>query len=365
MPKFLNSLTQRVGSLAAPLRPRRPAPAPVSGPLGGFDIPEVPGISLVTANKNRTENMLPALRTWIDRPEIDEIVIVDWDCDEPLRDVLEAKGISDPRLRVVRAVQDEVWHGPRAFNTAMRLARYDKILRIDGDIVLKPDFFTRNRLPKNSFVAGNYQIVEQSQVHINGTVLFHRADIARIGGQNEYTIGYGWEDDDFYNRLMRARVKRIDLIPETVYHLPHDDTTRVPPPENQSTRALYMSWPRFTIRRNRLLIEQMPAWDASRPMQPFDHVVAPDGTETLVRTGPNPSEVSDLIADRVTTMAILFFLARRKGAEVMWLDDIHLSRLLDLPESEINRDMVKEIIAAQNASGGPFLSADIARRFEP
>ena len=40
MPKFLNSLTQRVGSLAAPLRPRRPAPAPVSGPLGGFDIPE-------------------------------------------------------------------------------------------------------------------------------------------------------------------------------------------------------------------------------------------------------------------------------------------------------------------------------------
>lgn len=365
MTKFLNSLIDRVAPLAASLQRRHPAPAPVSGPLGGFDIPEVPGISLVTANKNRTENMLPALKSWIERPEIDEIVIVDWDCDEPLRDVLAAKGISDPRLRVVRAAQDEAWHGPRAFNTAMRLARYNKILRIDGDIVVKPDFFARNRLPRDSFVAGNYKIVEQHQVHINGTVFFHRADIIRIGGQNEYTIGYGWEDDDFYNRLMQARVKRIDLIPETVFHMPHDDTTRVPPPANQSARALYMSWPRFTIRRNRILIEQMPAWDPSRPMQPFDLVVAPDGTETLVRTGPNPSEVSRVIADRVTNMSILFFLARRKGEEVRELDDIHLSRLLDLPESEINRNMVKEIIAKQNEAGGPFLSADIAKRFTP
>ncbi|MEC7761645.1 MAG: galactosyltransferase-related protein [Pseudomonadota bacterium] len=345
-----------------PSRARCAAPPPVSGPLGGFDKPEVPGISLVTANKNRTENMLPALVSWIARPEIDEIVIVDWDCDEPLSEVLAAKGISDPRLRVVRAVQAEVWHGPQAFNTAMRLARYDKIIRIDGDIVVKPDFFHRNRLPPNSFVAGNFAMVEKSQVHINGTVLMHRAALARCGGQNEYTIGYGWEDDDLYNRFMRHRWRRIDLIPETVHHLPHDDSTRVAPPAADTTRALYMSWPRFTIRRNRFVIEQMPAWDADSPMQPFDHVVAPDGTETLVRTGPSPSQVPAPIVDRMTNMALLFFLARRKGRKVNDLDDIRLSRLLDLPERDISAQVIEDALAEQLADGGPLLSGEIAQR---
>ena len=47
-------------------------------------LPVVPGISLITAVKNRQETLEVALQTWLTHVQIDEIIIVDWGSDESL-----------------------------------------------------------------------------------------------------------------------------------------------------------------------------------------------------------------------------------------------------------------------------------------
>ena len=81
-----------------------------------------PGLSIVTACRNRNDNLAQVLPGWLALGP-DEVVVVDWSSDEPVADTLAAAGIIDASIRVIRVEGEECWCLSYAFNTGFRTAR--------------------------------------------------------------------------------------------------------------------------------------------------------------------------------------------------------------------------------------------------
>lgn len=329
----------RVGPDLAAARSARldtllPMPAPVPGADHSNALPPgldpgaapLPGVSVVTATRNRTDNLMQALASWLAAPEVCEVVIVDWSSDRPVAGSLAAAGLSDPRIRVARVEGEPAWVLTWAFNLGFRLARHDRLLKADADIRLAEGFFDANPLAPGQVIAGNWRTAAPGQEYINGLFYIHRADLAAVQGFNEHITRYGWDDDDLYDRLVRAGVRRADLAPDTVAHIDHDDAARLPPlPEALATgwtdlRAL----PMYGIRTNRLIATLMPDWTPTRRMQPFAQ--APDGG--LRRTGPLPHPVPGPMQRTAERLAGREMLSWQAGARVFELEDEALDLLL-------------------------------------
>jgi len=165
------------------------------------------GVSLICAVKNRNENLDKALGTWIKHPEVDEIIIVDWDSDEPIEDV--AKKHQDGRIKVAHVPNQPRWILSWAYNLAARLTSYSKILKLDADILLSDDFFQECELSPKSFFAGNLRkAVSRNDVYLNGQMFLYRKDFFSVNGFDERITTYGHDEDDLYGRL-ELGIKRI------------------------------------------------------------------------------------------------------------------------------------------------------------
>ena len=286
----------------------------------------LPGVSLVTASRNRTGNLLAALPSWLAEPGIDQIVIVDWSSDMPVTDSLAAAGIGDPRIEVARVEGEAAWVLTWAFNLGLRLARHARVLKVDADIRLAPGFLAANPLARAQVRTGNWRTAAPGQEYVNGVFFAHRADLAAVQGFNEHLTGYGWDDDDLYDRLARTGTRRTDLAPGSVHHLDHDDAARLPRP----AAAHATGWsdlaalPMHGIRTNRLLATLMPDWTPARRMQPFAQ--APDGT--WGRTGPAPHPVPEVMRRTARRLAGREMLSWQAGAGAMALEDDSLDLLL-------------------------------------
>ena len=228
-----------------------------------------PGLSIVTACRDRNDNLASVLPGWL-ALDPSEVVVVDWSSTEPVAETLAAAGIADSRIRVIRVAGEGCWCLSYAFNTGFRLARHDRILKADADIALSADFLTRNPLDPGRMVVGNWRTAGAGQKYVNGFFYIHRADLARVNGFNEYITSYGWDDDDLYDRLGAAGVARVDVAPETVRHLDHDDTARLGAPGGEETGwADLNARTMYAIRANRFLALMLPGWDGHRAMLPL------------------------------------------------------------------------------------------------
>ena len=180
---------------------------------------ETPGLSIVTACRNRNDNLAQVLPGWL-ALEPDEVVVVDWTSAVPVAETLAAHRIADPRIRVIRVEGEDAWCLSYAFNTGFRHVRHARVLKADADIALSPDFLDRNPLSPGQMVVGNWRTAGAGQKYVNGFFYIHRADLAGVNGFNEYITSYGWDDDDLYDRLGAAGVVRVDVAADTVRHAP-------------------------------------------------------------------------------------------------------------------------------------------------
>jgi glycosyltransferase involved in cell wall biosynthesis len=250
----------------------------VSVPLDGFVTEIKSGISLVTCTMNRSENLLKALRSWVQCPEISQIIIVDWSSTTPFQDDLAASGITDERILVARVHGQPRWILSYAFNFGFRLAAYDKILKTDADIIIHSRFFEENELKPNTFLSGDWRIAEKGQEHINGFFFARRADLFAVKGFNEYITTYGWDDDDLYFRLEQLGSNRVRVKTGGIYHIPHGDVQRVGDnhlPENALEEMLRD--PAVKIMGNRFLAGAMPLWGENHNCIPFEIVGVANG----------------------------------------------------------------------------------------
>lgn len=216
-------------------------------------------ISLITACKNRVEALKISLMSWLNFKEISEVVIVDWDSDEPIDYLVKL----DPRIKVIRVENKKHFNQPQPLNLAASIATGDYIFKVDNDHIFNPYYLNiLNHLPKGkSFFCGQLEIKNNIQKwseegqfsYIDTTVAkddyqdylmsytpFYRYLVGMlfvkkeyfdsIGGYNE-KLGdcYAYEDDEIYRRLElfgleknKTSIKSYQFI-----HLPHGDGKRI------------------------------------------------------------------------------------------------------------------------------------------
>lgn len=297
----------------------RPAPgAMLSRRLSEAATPPLPGVSVVTASMNRTENLLPALGSWLDRPEVREVVIVDWSSRKPVAASLAEADVSDPRMRVLRVEGEPRWILSKAFNLGFLAASRERIVKADADIVLSEDFFAVNDLREGEVIAGNWRTAAAGQEHINGFFYTTRAILEEINGFNEYIDTYGWDDDDLYRRMSLRGTRRKDVGLGTVHHLPHDDRSRMSKWTSAATPVAFReieAIPSHSIKRNAVLSAVFPEWNGTCLLSPFR--VLSEGDELrLERTDRNTRPVHRELSDLVDLLAGYELLSWRIGKDV-------------------------------------------------
>lgn len=265
--------------------------------LQSFSHRGLPGVSLVTCCRNRSENLKKALPSWLKLDDVCEIIIVDWSSDTPLRRELKPFIDADRRVRIVRVEEEQAWILTYAYNAGFRCASHDCILKADADIVIAPDFFDKNQMSEGRFLAGNWRNVPDHQAHTNGFFLACKSDLADIGGFNEFITSYGWDDDDLYGRLAASGLKRSEIDPATIFHISHDDEARSEtlrmgrPAETMSAGDQLRQSSQYEIRRNYYIAALMPTWSRQQRMADFSVTRAQDGHLTLRRLDRRSNEV--------------------------------------------------------------------------
>lgn len=318
-------------------------PPPALPPRLDPQVKARPGISLVTACRDRNDNLAKALPSWL-ALDLAEIVVVDWTSTIPVARTLEAMSIHDPRIRILRIEGEKRWILSYAFNAGFRLARHEMILKADADIALAPDFLEQNPLATGEVVVGNWSRARPEQKYVNGFFFVNRVDLARVNGFNEYITTYGWDDDDLYDRLRDAGVTRVDVAEGTVQHLDHDDTARLcAEAKGTSGWADLRARPMFAIRTNRFLATMMPAWDIHRTMLPLGWLE--EGR--LARAGDSPHLAPAHLRARAEWLAAWELLSWRAGLRVFDLDESGLHRLLSCRRFEAITDLHVELVLAQ------------------
>lgn len=289
------------------------------------------GVSLVTCCMNRNENLVKALPSWINCEEISEIIIVDWSSQEPVFDYIKKQGIKDKRIKVIRVEDQARWILSYAFNIGFRMASYDKILKTDADIIIKDDFFIKNKLTDSTFISGDWRIAAKGQEHINGFFYVYQESLMRIKGFNEYITTYGWDDDDIYNRLELSGTKRTHVDTETIYHIPHDDALRISiKSESKDHLVELQNSPKFKIRTNRFIANTMPTWNKDRVFLPFKVKNIKDGLVTIYKSGESIHYVPDHIRDEAEYFAAIELTSWQAGLRVFELDKQNLRKLLKM-----------------------------------
>lgn len=205
-------------------------------------------VSVVCAVKNRTKVLRVSLNSWLAADGVDEIVIVDWSSDSSLASLVDL----DPKIKLIRVENEPYFHLSAAFNLAADNATHDTLLKLDADYVLNPFYSAVDvlRPPERSFITGHFQHGGQFLSYLNGLICVRKTDWQQVHGYNEYMTGYGADDDDFYMRLIATGLKRGVLKPQpvVVFHIPHENTTRVQNYENKNGPDNYQ--------KNRMIAER-------------------------------------------------------------------------------------------------------------
>ena len=311
------------------------------GSAGSGEEDALPGVSVVSCCRNRTENLLEALPTWLAHSLIKEIVIVDWTSDDSVRQSLNDYNYLDERIKVVRVENEPRWVLSYAFNLGFRLARHEWILKIDADIKLLPNFFEKNPMKDGIFIAGDWTKAEKGQEHINGFFYLRSKHLLSIKGFNEYITTYGWDDNDIYSRLQTFGLERVCVDTKSIYHIPHDDVSRLDGVSKKDSNAWteFQGDPLFKIRANRYIATVMPFWNKDRAFAPFKILNYENRLLTVERVVIDmPHYVSATMRRDAEVYSATEILSWRVGPSAFHLERADLENLLSTKKiSEISQ----------------------------
>ncbi|MCP2669704.1 galactosyltransferase-related protein [Maricaulaceae bacterium EIL42A08] len=324
-------------------------------------------VSLVTACRNRNENLKRALPSWIACPQITEIVIVDWTSEIPVAEDLAGSGISDHRIRVVRVDDEPRWILSYAFNLGFQSAKCARILKADADIVIEPDFFNRNLLRPKAFIAGNWRTAARHQAFVNGFFYVKRAPLIELGGFNEYITTYGWDDEELYARLIEHGLVREDVAGGSIHHLPHNDAERTERASNRTGAAAAETLPgqtSYLIRRNRQIANMMPTWSGTRPRVGYEPLPSHRDSSRLRRIARSGGKVPNAISHEADLAAARELMSWRLGDECYALELVQVEHLIQTHSWEaLKLTHVREVLGDSPATGVLGLRADRQRLF--
>jgi glycosyltransferase involved in cell wall biosynthesis len=290
------------------------------------------GVSLVTCCMNREENLLKALPTWTSLDGVDEIVLVDWNSKTPVHQVVKAHGLDSSKIRYLRIENQPRWVLSYAFNAGFRVSRFSKIIKCDADIKLNPNFLTENLISQGEFRTGNWRSAPKGQEHINGFFYIHREDLLAVKGFNEHITTYGWDDDDIYSRLVGHGLRRVDVAPATIWHIPHGDDKRLghdgQTSGNYSAVSVLSKDPAHKIRANKFIAEIMPEWNPDRRFVDIKIKNVDGNVFHAEQTSESWHVVPEHIADLADYISYTKFLSWQFGGGAFWVKPENVVKLL-------------------------------------
>lgn len=185
---------------------------------------EVNDLTIVTRCMNRLDHLQQSLPTWIQIPDIKEILIVDWNSSQDLKSLLNI----DSRIKIIRVDDQKYFNRGAAWNTGIKHVQTDFVFCVDCDVlILRPLMFSVLKL--NMLNKAFYK-VEHDFSSLYGTCIFRKIDWKTIGGYIENTPTWGSEDYYFYQGLKKSGLREIFLKGSLFHHIEHDNRMRF---ENQ------------------------------------------------------------------------------------------------------------------------------------
>jgi hypothetical protein len=217
-------------------------------------------ISVVTRVRNREEHLLQSLPSWIAQPLVQDIVIVDYGSTKPIdTGILDASG----KIRLCTVHNTPLWKSAKAINIGVQWAACPHVLRLDCDInrLANLEKYAGAKTERNFFSG---KMAEQDFKGFFGQCLFSKDQWASVGGYHEFMVGWGFDDSDFYERLV-ARGHKRELFDSTdLGDIAHTDVVRSAAsiPEYEFIRTEVMRDKGFQMRLNRIISKVVP-WDPS------------------------------------------------------------------------------------------------------
>ena len=183
------------------------------------------GICLYTYVMNRTNNIVNNIGSWL-KQKIDQLIIIDWSSDEEFYDFINQ--LNDNRILYVRVNGEKYFIRTYAQNLAAKLCAYDKICKIDSDIILYDNFFEQHPINHGMFYVGEWRNARnENEKSTHGNIYLYLKDCLYVNGYNEFIKTYGWDDSDFTIRLMMLGLEKKIFNLNAFYHVPHSKTTRI------------------------------------------------------------------------------------------------------------------------------------------
>jgi hypothetical protein len=189
-------------------------------------------VSIITACRNRVKPLSISLASWIQFDEVDEIIITDWNSDEPINHLTRLS----EKIKIIRVNNEPYFNQPQPLNLAASLVKSEYLLKLDNDHILNPyfNFFDTYKIEENSFVSGcnnGCWGMDAYFLYPLWGLLYVKTDtFKKLGGYNE-NMGkyYAVEDDELSVRLISYGLNPIpiDIQKFTALHIAHTDKDRV------------------------------------------------------------------------------------------------------------------------------------------
>lgn len=244
------------------------------------------GVSILTAVRNRESSLLKALPSWL-ASGANEILIVDYSSERPILQLLEAQGVSDPRLRVIRVSGKRRWWLSDAFNTGLENVAFDRVLKLDADHKISNNIIFHANPSETEFFTGHWSNPIPGQAHTNGAVFVPTNHLRAIGGWDLRIRTYGWDDSDLYERLMYFGLTRRLIRHDLLFHITHSDTERL----DSKSRSMFDTGGllRALTEANRLASQNSLPWKGNG---------APLSKSVELRQGPQAVSIAGSDVDR-------------------------------------------------------------------
>ena len=201
-----------------------------------FKVNKMENISICYACKNRHDNILESIKTVINHPKIDDIVVVDWNTDMVnLYDVL-LKNFSKTfwKINYIKITNSVPWILSYAYNISFIHAKNDKIIKSDCDYLFNSSFISElysSDLNNQFYSFDHNYALNDNQKHNNGFFYLSRASLYNASFFNKNILFYGYDDDDLKNKFICSGItyNRLPYYEEhiNVQHIPSSDEERV------------------------------------------------------------------------------------------------------------------------------------------
>lgn len=181
--------------------------------------------AVICAVMNREAALRISLASWLQKPEIDEIIITDWSSTPTL------ECLAGGRVTVIRVNGEVIFHKTAASNLALDYVTSDTVMQLDTDYVLSPYYNIFNLPPPTDFFYCGRASHKNTCVyhqHLTGFLYVKTDHLRDINGYNEYMVDWGYEDDDSFKRLVAAGVKRtvLPFDDNYIFHMLHAEDSR-------------------------------------------------------------------------------------------------------------------------------------------